>query len=150
MEHTLPKSRSLINSLDLFFWSTQEQMRLIRGYAFEKFRARDFIFRKHNTLDPTEVLGPPVLSCMTLFAKTLLDLNLKTTHCRTLCHNLDAILLPFPNLGELSMVWFDFDLTDSVPLPITTRLEKLTLHIQSREPAFVGLLASMALSQGSF
>lgn len=131
-----------INSLDLRFWETVEQMRLVQGYAFKKLCVCDFILRGPEPFEGGESAGPPsTIPFLTLSKDTLEVLELESTHCWTPYHNLDLILHQFPNLKELTMDLFDFQpeglssfdaRLDSMAMTSASKLEKLTLWVHER------------------
>lgn len=124
-----------INSLDLRRWQTFEQMRLVRGYALQKLRIFDYILNGdvNPELEELSSTKTTTIPCLTRSNKTLQVLDLSSTGNWTPSHDLDAILLQFPNLKELTMDWFDLDQVDPVaPMTISTKLEKLHLLLLSR------------------
>ncbi|KAG0051129.1 hypothetical protein BGZ83_004074 [Gryganskiella cystojenkinii] len=152
-----------MNHLELTSWSAEEQLRLARGYAFQKLRVHNSILFGQlieieaghstgiNNMTPPSPLRdssvPKLTPCLALSRDTLQVLELTGSYC-TPYHDLDTILFQFPNLRELDMTWFDFDKIpstssrqewaqaheDTIPFTIANKsLRKLTLHVCSRD-----------------
>jgi len=137
-----------INDLDLRYWETVEQMRLVQGYAFKTLRVCDFILRDPVSIEGEPPVGPSTIPwpidcrphtipALVLSRDTLEVLELESTHCWTPYHELDLVLSQFPNLRELTMDRFDFQQQDHASQYrasecMTTKIEKLTLVIHER------------------
>ncbi|GJJ69423.1 hypothetical protein EMPS_01769 [Entomortierella parvispora] len=140
-----------INNLDLRFWETNEQMRLIQGYAFKTLRVCDFILRDPASIGRVPPRGPSTtfrpsddrprtIPFLALSKDTLEVLELESTHCWIPYHDLDLVLNQFPNLKELTMDLFDFRPQDRghqhpTTGSMATKIEKLTLVIHEHPTA---------------